>query len=663
MVTKISSRLLGRGRLASHLIRVVAVLSLLGLGLPISEATHLVAAPLPLVSAADVNVIEGNTASRIVTVQVVLSLAETRPSTAVRTVDYRVLAGSTTPVADFYIVPDGTLTFRGTSMVRFVRIRVRGDIALEPDETIRVVLSNPINMRVDSNSNGSVTVRDDDRPPRGGVQTISVSSTAVAEGDRESRAVQLPVNMLVVLSTPAPLSGITVRLRTDDARPGILTGGGDGDPFPIAAPNPDFPLAMPNQDYLPYNADLHFGPGQLQRSFTVNVLADRLYEFTEVVPLLLTGAPGGWLVEDGWIEIRNDDSSRMISGNVSGAFTSAKHVAAGAEFMASIRMDGTLWTRGANDYGQLGIGASDDFEHFGWGQVGASADWTNVATGGGHSLAIRDGRLFAWGRNEFGQLGLGTNVDASVPMQATAYTDWIAVAAGEDHSLAIRRNGTLWTWGRNTHGQLGLGTRIMATTPTRVLPTVVVVEPPVPLSAKATGISTPVRWIAVAGGFDHSLALKSDGSLWAFGLNSMGQLGTGTVTTLRPERVGMGNSWASIAAGHEHSFAINNSGHLYAFGSNENGQLGTGDRISRGTPTRIYGAGRDYIAAFWLSASAGAYHSVAIDSEGHLFTWGWNMDGQLLVADTADNNLPTLVDAGHFVAVAAGDTATIAIRD
>ncbi|MCX6063923.1 MAG: stalk domain-containing protein, partial [Caldiserica bacterium] len=191
-------------------------------------------------------------------------------------------------------------------------------------------------------------------------------------------------------------------------------------------------------------------------------------------------------------------------------------------------------------------------------RVGTSTNWTTVVAGTYCCLALaRDGSLWAWGDNEYGQLGDGTTANRSSPVRVGTRTDWIVVAAGWEHSLAIARDGSLWAWGWNAGGQLGDGTTTDRSSPVRV--------------------GTRTDWIAVAGGIMHSVALARDGSLWAWGFNEEGQLGDGTTTTHRiPGAVGSSPQIAAVTAGSLHSIALARDGSLWAWGGYAQGQLGLG---------------------------------------------------------------------------------------
>jgi len=242
------------------------------------------------------------------------------------------------------------------------------------------------------------------------------------------------------------------------------------------------------------------------------------------------------------------------------------------------------------------------------------------ASGGFHSLALRrDGRLLAWGYNGSGQLGDGTTSGQSFPLLLAAPTNVRALAAGQDHSLALTADGHVWAWGYNGNGQLG-----DASTTSRYLPVQVRDETSAPL----TGI------IAIAAGQDHNLALRADGTLWAWGYNGYGQLGTGDTTGhSAAQRVRDANGVevtgiARIAAGANFCLALRTDGKVLAWGYNGSGQLGDGTTTTRYRPVLAIDRGGLPLTAI-TKLAAGWNHSLALTSGGEVLTWGYNGTGQL----------------------------------
>ena len=195
-----------------------------------------------------------------------------------------------------------------------------------------------------------------------------------------------------------------------------------------------------------------------------------------------------------------------------------------------------------------------------------------LAGGQGHSLALRsDGTVWAWGLNQDGRLGDGTNTDSSTPVQVkdpnepTGYLSGVtAIAAGGSHNLALKDDGTVWAWGSNTggqeqkiSGQLGNDTYASSNTPVKV--------------SDLGGVE------AISAGGSYSLALKDDGTVWAWGNNEFGQLGDGTNTdSSTPVQVSDLDGVKGIAAGGAHSLALKDDGTAWAWGANPYGQLGNG---------------------------------------------------------------------------------------
>jgi len=327
--------------------------------------------------------------------------------------------------------------------------------------------------------------------------------------------------------------------------------------------------------------------------------------------------------------------------------TNWKLVSGGPNHTAAIKTDGTLWLWGYNTYGALGdnttVSKSSPVQ-----TVAGGTNWKLVASGYYHTAAIKtDGTLWLWGRNTYGQLGDNTITHRSSPVQTVAGgTNWKSVASGGYHTAAIKTDGTLWLWGRNTYGQLGDGSSV--------------VHRSSPIQTVAGG----TNWKSVAGGGYHTAAIKTDGTLWLWGRNNYGQLGNNTSGNSKSspvQTISGGTNWKLVSCGYYHTAAIKTDGTLWLWGWNAVfGNLGDNTVAAKSSPVQTIAAGTN-----WKSVACGRFHTVAIKTDGTLWTWGRNTYGGLGDNTITHRSSPVqTISAGtNWKQVACGGYHTAAIRE
>jgi hypothetical protein len=271
------------------------------------------------------------------------------------------------------------------------------------------------------------------------------------------------------------------------------------------------------------------------------------------------------------------------------------------------------------------------------------------------------GNMWAWGSNSFGALGDGGVVaSASSPIHIGSATDWkdTSVYSQGYASRAISTSGNLYVWGQNSLGQLGLNDTV-----SRVVPTQLGTSTWKQLSFGGGGATTT----------NFALAIRSDSSMWAWGDNSIYQLGNGTATSVSsPVQVGKSlYNWKQVSAGYGFGAAIGIDGTLWTWGFNGSGQLGHNDTVTKSTPVQVGTlTSWKYVAASLLVSGGSCY---GLTSDGSLYAWGYNLQGQLGLGNITARSTPTQVGSdtwqsievglGHVVAVnAAGKLFTWGIN-
>jgi len=290
---------------------------------------------------------------------------------------------------------------------------------------------------------------------------------------------------------------------------------------------------------------------------------------------------------------------------------------------------GGLWSWGNNTFGQLGDGTQSSRSSPA--QITGN-NWKEIRGGSGGpvvSVIKTDGTLWQWGALSYGLTrgaGVSGGPDASSPIQV-AGTTWKQVATGLSHGGFIKSDGTLWVLGDGGLGKNGDNT--------------------------TTGTSSPIQtiaggtnWKMVSCGYYHKAAIKTDGTLWAWGGNTQGQLGDGTTSNRSSPVQIAGTTWKQISCGDRFMAAVKTDGTLWTWGNNYQGTLGLG--FSGGT--NDYSSGRSspsqVSGTTWKMVSCGTYSASAIKTDGSLWSWGTNDYGQIGDGTTSPKSSPVQTVAG-----------------
>lgn len=337
-----------------------------------------------------------------------------------------------------------------------------------------------------------------------------------------------------------------------------------------------------------------------------------------------------------------------------------QNISVGFEHNLIIKTDGTLWSWGSNNSGELGINSG--VQKISIPQlINSNNNWQSVFAGYNTSFAIKDdGTLWAWGDGGSGKLGFGNQGNVFTPTQMGTDTDWVYVTSGS-HTIAKKNNGTLWGWGSNIYGQLNIDTSSLELNPIQ--------------------ISMDTDWAKVVAVGLHTLAIKNDGTLWACGLNDFGQLGDGTTSNkLTFVQIGNDNDWIDIAGGEKHSVALKSNGTIlgwgqnhipfttgYIFGNNYPSQILNPTLLSSDTDWDEISCKNGFLLGKklngtvwylennifqlvnndndWHNIYSGNSHSFLQKLDGTLWGYGNNSKGQLGLGDAIQNVIvPTQLD-------------------
>jgi alpha-tubulin suppressor-like RCC1 family protein len=301
-------------------------------------------------------------------------------------------------------------------------------------------------------------------------------------------------------------------------------------------------------------------------------------------------------------------------------------IEAGGGRTCALKVDGTMWCWGRNSAGQLGLGHTDGPVPEPTQATVLAAEIREITTGGGHTCAIKtDSTAWCWGFNDSGQVGDGTLIDRTTPIQVTALgNDAVQLSAGDRATCGVRADGTLWCWGYGPLVGVGLPAHQSGIEPTQV-----------------TALGTDVVQTSVAGQ-SHACALRANGSLWCWGRNVHGQVGDGTTEErLEPVEVtAVGRDVREVRTRGSGTCVVKNDGTVWCWGRNLYGQVGDGTDGPSNTP-KLIPVQIPGLVVGDRGLSVSVLHGCAVDTDGALWCWGKNEHGLI-----GDGEIDTTCEIG-----------------
>ena len=324
-------------------------------------------------------------------------------------------------------------------------------------------------------------------------------------------------------------------------------------------------------------------------------------------------------------QLGNSQTSDRITPTQIGTASDWQSISGGENFSVAIKTNSTIWTVGSNSSGQLGTG--NNFDRSSFGQLGTLSDWSQAAAGRFHVIALKtDGKLYAWGNNLNGQLsngGFGATLDIPTLVTTTGTANFIKVTASPNASLALRQDNSLWIAG------------LIASTNTTFF----------------QQFAFPTTWSNVSAGANHIIGAKSDGTLWAYGNNSLGQISQpGFSGVNSPYQVTGTNFSTELGTNFYSSLVLKNDGGLYSFGQNHVGQLADNTIVDKNSITAIYCPAVLSSDPFEIQNSISLYPNPVLN--------------QLNISNTSEIESLTIYDiAGKQIKYQDGNTSSITVED
>ncbi|MDP1884342.1 MAG: hypothetical protein Q8L10_03145 [Candidatus Moranbacteria bacterium] len=338
---------------------------------------------------------------------------------------------------------------------------------------------------------------------------------------------------------------------------------------------------------------------------------------------------------------------QIVGENGVGNLTEVSRLAAGSFHTCAVKTDGSLYCWGHSGYGESGDYSSHTellpVAVVGVGGTGVLSGMSRIVSGGNTSCASsNDGAAYCWGANLTGQLGNGTNIPSSAPVQVKGVggvgtlSNVAQIGVGAAYACALKNDGTVYCWGYNNYGQLGNDSNISENTPVQVL------------GVGGVGVLSDVSNIAVS--YHHTCALKNDSTVFCWGYNGYGGLGNNSnVNSSTPVQVsdiggsGLLSGISQVSSEYYHTCALKNDNTVVCWGRNNHGQLGDNTLIDKWYPIQVLDTDGINNLSSVSQTEAGNHFTCVLKTDGTVYCWGWNADGQLGDNTLVQKSLPVQV--------------------
>lgn len=315
-------------------------------------------------------------------------------------------------------------------------------------------------------------------------------------------------------------------------------------------------------------------------------------------------------------------TSRLTPVSIHGNKKTFCKINGGLNYTIGLEYNGQVWAWGYNAYGNLGDDSTTN-RCTPVSVLGAKKTFCKITSGQNHIIVLQNnGQIWGWGYNNNGQLGDNTVASKRTPVSILGgKKTFCEISASQYSTFGIEHDGQVWSWGYNTYGLLGIDSLDNKSTPVSVL-------------------GNKKTFCKIAGGTNHAIGLDYNGQVWAWGYNLYGRIGDNSLTSrLTPVSIlGDKKTFCKITGGQNHTVCIQHNGQVWSWGYNNNGQLGDDSTTSKRTPVSIHGNKKTF-----CQISTGQNHTIGIEHNGNIWTWGYNTHGQIGDNSTTPRYTPVRV--------------------